>query len=241
MVTDLLQLAATDISSAANEIGEIIVAVVSGILVIGLPIVFILCLVKLISTKNKAWLIGLVLSGLSVIALICVAMVGAYMGYKNIVSNARSAANSGVESIVKIPDSKLSLNIPSHWNNIEGLNEAASFSVGNHFGEEYLIVIAEPKADFDGDLTAYADLSASSMIDSIETPTTKDPLTVSINGLPAIQREFSGSIDRTKIAYLHTSIEGSEHYYQIVGWTLPSRKATAFKVIYDVINSAKEL
>lgn len=240
MITDLLQLAATDPTSTAYKVGQVIGAILGFIIVLGLPALFILCLVKLISTKNKKWLIGLVLSGLALLALIGLVIGAVYMGYKNTVSNARLAASSGVESIVIVPDSKLFLNMPSHWSEIKDLNEEASLSMGNLFREEYLIVIAEVKADYDGSLTDYSNLTVSSMTDSIENPTTKEPLSLSINGLPAIQQEFSGSIDRTKIAYLHTSIEGAEHYYQIIGWTIPSRKATAFKVIQDVIDSSKE-
>ncbi len=240
MLLDFLQIATADSSSSAFKAGQVFGAIIGIILLIGLPILFILCLVKLISTKNKSWLIGLVFSGLSLLVLIGLIMVGVYMGYKKSASTARSGLSSGVESIVNVPDSKLSLTLPSHWSDIKDLNDAASLSVGNLFREEYLIVISEQKADFDGDLTAYSNLTASTMIDSITNSTTKEPLTLSINGLPAIQREFSGSVDRTKIAYIHTSIEGSEHYYQIIGWTIPSRKTTAFKVIEDVINSSKE-
>lgn len=240
MITDLLQLAATDPNSAAYKTGQVIGAIIGFIFVLGLPIIFIFSLVKLISTKNKAWLIGLILSGVAVIALIGLVAFGVYTGYKNSASKARSGFSSGAGSIVNVPDSKLSLNLPSHWSDIKDLNDAASLSMGNLFREEYLIVIAEAKADFDGNLTDYSELTVGSMIDSLDNPTTQEPLTLPINGLPSIQREFSGSVDRTKIAYLHTCIEGSEHYYQIIGWTIPSRKATAFKIIQDVINSSKE-
>lgn len=240
MITDLLQLAATDPSSAAYKAGQLVGTIIGFVVMIGIPVLFILSLVKLITTKNKAWIIGLVLSGIAFILIICVFAVGAYMGYKNTKGQSLTETSSGTKKIVKVPDTKLSLGIPSHWKKIDDLNEAASLSMGNLFREEYLIVIAETKADFDGSLTDYSDLTVTAMIDSIDNSTFTEPVSLSINGLPAIQREFSGSVDRTKIAYSHTSIEGSENYYQIIGWTIPSRKTTAFKVIGDVVNSAKE-
>lgn len=236
MITEILQIAATDTNSIAYKVGQVFGAVIGLALLIGLPILFILSLVKLISTKNKAWIIGIVLSGIPLILIAGGMMYGFYQGYKS----AKVGTSSARTNIVMVPDTKLSLNIPSHWSNLNDLNDAASLGMGNLFREEYLVVIAESKADFDGNLTDYSDLTVTSMIDSIDHATAGSPVSLTLNGLPAIQREFSGTVDRTKIAYVHTSVEGGEHYYQVICWTTPSRKTSAFKTFHGLINSAKE-
>lgn len=240
MIADLLQLAATDTNSTAYKVGEVIGTIIGILLMIGIPILFIVCLVKFITTKNKGWLIGLVLTCIPLVLLVGAIAVGVFMGYKNAKTNSLSGFSSKNTTTLVVPNSKLTLDVPSNWKNIDDLNDVADLEMGNLFQEQYLIVISEPKSDFDGNLTDYSDLTTKAMIDSIENSTTSAPVSLTVNGMPAIQHEFSGSVARTKIAYLHTSIEGGEHLYQIISWTTPSRKSTSFKVFQDVVNSAKE-
>ena len=41
----------------------------------------------------------------------------------------------------------------------------------------------------------------------------------SLNSNPAVQYEMRGTVDGVPVVYLHTTVKGSEDYYQVVGWT----------------------
>jgi hypothetical protein len=242
MITDFFLLAATDTSSAAYKIGTIIGVILISILMIGLPILFIVSLIKLISTKNKNWIIGLVLSGLPLLALVCIFIFGIYAGLQEAISKRKPgiASVSGMGRIVNVPDSKLSLQIPSNWRELKNINADASLSLGNPSREEYFIVLTETKIDLEGNLQDFSDITCDAIFASLTNATMSEPKTLTINGLSAVQREISGSIDRIKISYLHTSLEGKEQYYQLLGWSVVSRKTQAFKAIHDVVHSCKE-
>ncbi len=41
----------------------------------------------------------------------------------------------------------------------------------------------------------------------------------SLNSNPAVQYEMRGTVDGVPVVYLHTTVQGDEDYYQVVGWT----------------------
>ncbi len=43
--------------------------------------------------------------------------------------------------------------------------------------------------------------------------------TPSIDGKPAVQYEIRGRVDGVPVVYLHTTVQGTDNYYQVVGWT----------------------
>lgn len=239
----IFYMASADPSSAAYNFGYILGMILMAIFLIGLPVLFILSLVKLVTTKKKAWLVGLITSTVLILALIGAigyAMLegvksGAYASGKS-----KTSGSLGAAKTVQVQDSKLSLSQPKHWRTLTGINEDASYTAGNTLKEEYFIVIHEPKVDFDGTVQEYSEIACDSIFTSITNGSMTEPISITLNGLPAVQREISGSIGRIKIAYLHTTVEGADQYYQLLGWTISSRKTAAMKVINEVVNSCKE-
>jgi hypothetical protein len=130
--------------------------------------------------------------------------------------------------------------LPGHWADLDNLNEEADLGAGNLAQEEYFLIMAEAKVDFEGDLVEYSELTSGGMVDALEGGTITEPKHITINGLPAIQREISGTIDKSNICYLHTAVESNGYYYQALGWTLKSRKKTVFPVIDSVTKSIAE-
>ncbi len=59
----------------------------------------------------------------------------------------------------------------------------------------------------------------------------------SIDGRPAVQYELRGEVDGVPIVYLHTTIEGTNDYYQVVGWTTESSYRENEDVLRNVIGS----
>ena len=60
-----------------------------------------------------------------------------------------------------------------------------------------------------------------------------------IGGYPAVQYQLRGSVDKVKLVYFHTTVEGPNSFHQIVAWTLPSRLTKNEPVLQGVIRSLR--
>jgi hypothetical protein len=132
--------------------------------------------------------------------------------------------------------------LPRGWREMEDLNEEADLQVGDLASEAYFVVLSEPKADFDPELgvEGHSDLTRESMLGALKNPEVSEPTRLKINGMDAVQYQIAGSTEGLRIIYFHTTIEGKEHFHQIVAWTLPSR-LEANKPNFDaVLNSFRE-
>ena len=58
-----------------------------------------------------------------------------------------------------------------------------------------------------------------------------------IGSNPAVQYEIRGQVDGVSVVYLHTTIEGDDRYYQVVGWTTADRYAENKQTLQNVISS----
>lgn len=58
-----------------------------------------------------------------------------------------------------------------------------------------------------------------------------------VGGDPALQYEIRGEVDGVSVVYLHTTIEGDNNYYQVVGWTTASSYADNKETLITIINS----
>ncbi|MGB3291482.1 MAG: hypothetical protein WBB01_00660, partial [Phormidesmis sp.] len=59
----------------------------------------------------------------------------------------------------------------------------------------------------------------------------------SINDKPALQYEIEGEVDGVPIVYLHTTVQGTDDYYQVVGWTTQSSYRENEDVLRNIIGS----
>ena len=58
-----------------------------------------------------------------------------------------------------------------------------------------------------------------------------------IDGLPAIQYEIRGRVDGLPVVYLHTTVKGTDSYYQVVGWTTADRYGENKDTLQTIISS----
>lgn len=58
-----------------------------------------------------------------------------------------------------------------------------------------------------------------------------------VNGDPAVQYEIRGRVDGVPVVYLHTTVQGTDGYYQVVGWTTEERYAENKDDLQQVIQS----
>jgi len=61
----------------------------------------------------------------------------------------------------------------------------------------------------------------------------------SIDNKRAIQYEIRGVVDNTPVVYLHTTVEGSQNYYQVVGWTTETSYPETRETLQQIIQSFK--
>ena len=72
-------------------------------------------------------------------------------------------------------------------------------------------------------------------LDSFEKETKTN--VVRVDGLNALQYEIRGTVDGQSVVYLHTTVEGTDGYYQVVGWTTADRYRDNKSVLEDVVES----
>jgi hypothetical protein len=133
---------------------------------------------------------------------------------------------------------EFSLKLPKYLSPITTLHEDASLQYQNTVKEVYVIVIDEPKATLDSVLVAnqmtesyptnfegYANMVRDQFAErvSVETEIEVKPLK-SGSGLEMKYFEADASVDNIDIHYIFGLAAYKEKYYQIVTWTLQSRK-----------------
>jgi hypothetical protein len=230
MFEEFLFLAATDTNSTAYKVGAAAGGVIGISLMIGLPILFIVSLVKYLTSKKPAWLVGVFGSAIPLLILVCFISYGVF-----------KAINEGSKGgITSVPGTNMSFDMPGHWKNQKDLHDDALIGVGNVLRQEYLIVLDDSKVDFAGDLTDFSKITTDGIMENIERGTISAPKTLTINGLPAIQHEITGTVDHMNVVYFHTSIEGKDQFLQFLCWTIASKKGSAFTEFEKVVNSIEE-
>jgi hypothetical protein len=153
---------------------------------------------------------------------------------------------TGTPSTVKSNDGKSQVSIPAGWSSLNLNNEAADLQVGNPKIQAYFMVLTESKQDF-ADKTTYrdhAEMTLKTLKGNLEdAAVVRGPTDLTINGRPAVQYEVSGvySENKTKVIYLHTTVDGRQSFHQLVAWTIPSRFGENRVRLESVIISFTEL
>ena len=142
------------------------------------------------------------------------------------------------EKIVRSIDGQIQVTIPSDWVWQPELHDEATLKVGNSWKELYLIVLPENKSDFISmNLERYSQITKKSLMSNLEAPETSAPIKLIIHNNKAIQYEIRGISEGVKVGFLHTSIEDSRNYYQILV-SAPSPKFSDRKeLLQQVIQS----
>lgn len=102
----------------------------------------------------------------------------------------------------------------------------------------YLNVITDPKSSV-GDMTLSqhhqktGDHMSRKMINASSTA----PVSVTIDGHPALQDEVSGTKNGAILTFLHTTVDDGENFHQILAWTVKSHWAAQKQELTDVTNS----
>lgn len=140
-------------------------------------------------------------------------------------------------------DGALSIMVPGLWDlTSQELNDEADIAVSYASKEQYVIVLAESKQDFDEmTLEAYFSMIEEHMSGSVEDADWSATEDITINGCDAKQAELAGTFENIKIKYWVTIVETPNYFSQIIGWTMQSKAEENEPVIKNIINSFKEI
>lgn len=222
------------------KIGAVFGAVFMSCLLFVVPALFIIFLVLAIRKKTGGWITAAIITG--IFSLVPVGLV--IFGAAKVISR-HAAANQDISARSEIvsSDKTCKLTIPGHWKALEKLSQTAIIKAGNPSQEEYLMVLIEPKENFDEKMTLkeYADRVTDKVIDSLDDGSKEQVKEFEINGLKAIEYKIYGTSKHVKLIYIHTTVEGKNRYYRIVGWTLPSNADSALETIRQTAATFVEL
>ncbi|MBU2711364.1 NINE protein [Zooshikella harenae] len=150
-------------------------------------------------------------------------------------------SGDGVKDIISA-DGRLSVTVPSRWNVIKQLNEEAVLQAAQLRDENYLIVLAESKIDFEESISVreYGELVSNIILSSLEqSELIAGPTSLEVNGQPALSYEIVGRTQRVNIYYYLVVAQNDEEYFQLVSWTLKSRMNRNKPTLQQVIKSFK--
>ena len=121
-------------------------------------------------------------------------------------------------------DGKIWVTVTGMWTKIPELNKQASLQVGYKDERLYLIVITDAKADVpDLTLETHHKLTRERMLQKMKNASATQPVSLTIDGHPALQDEISGTEKGTNVVFLHTTVDDGDDFQQILAWTLKSR------------------
>lgn len=144
--------------------------------------------------------------------------------------------------VITSQDGTTQVVVPDSWSIQQNLNDVADLQVADTAKENYLIVISEPKSDFDNNVSVekYSEMTRGFILNSIQGGQLSEPQNFTINGKPALQYQIRGSVDGINVVYWHTAIEGNKGFHQLLAWTLPSKLGENEPILKSVINSFQE-
>jgi len=77
----------------------------------------------------------------------------------------------------------------------------------------YLIASTDEKADFpDLTLEKHYDLTRDRMFQKMKNASATEPISLTIDGHPALQDELSGTENGTNVVFLHTTVDDGDHF-----------------------------
>ena len=135
-------------------------------------------------------------------------------------------------------DGKMKVIVPGTWTKLPELNKQASLQVGNKSREVYLIVITDAKVDLDNfTLEKHHQQTRDRMLQTMKNASATEPVSLTIDGHPALQDELIGTEKGTNVVFLHTTVDDGDHFQQILAWTLKSRWEKQNQLLREVTGS----
>lgn len=139
-------------------------------------------------------------------------------------------------------DGQTAITLPDGWVQDDELNDRAQLEASNRAQQMYLIVLTQPKAEFQNmQREAYAEVTRGYLTRRLEKSEVSGPTPVAqVGGNPAIQYQVRGSLNNIDVLYLHTVVETPTRFAQILAWTPPADFEKNQPTLQQVIQSFQE-
>lgn len=132
---------------------------------------------------------------------------------------------------------RFKISVTDYMGKADNLHPKAVFQYSSPYRTVYQLVLDTTKTGHS--LAEYGQL-ASSRIATVLKDSTIDPVdSLSISGAPTLGYEIEGVITDEGVWYYLAVVEGKEHYYQVLGWTLSRRKEKYSNDIEAMVKSFK--
>jgi len=153
-------------------------------------------------------------------------------------------------------DDAFQISIPKQMKIATQLNPDASMQFENTIENTYLVVIREDRSDFIeafgdanaldpaiSDIANYRKIQVDYFLKRLILKDETEAEALTINGKKAEQKEFTCVVDSqgSEIFYVMTFLEGADHLYWIISWTLSDLEAEHKDSFYAIANSFQEL
>jgi hypothetical protein len=133
-------------------------------------------------------------------------------------------------------DGLVRLELPPGWLATGALNVQASLQVCDQSHRRFLLVISEPREDYEAAMTLERHSSATrnQLTAEMRVYDVRGPEFRQVGGCPAVQYVIEGSINLSIVRYLHTTIKGERAFHQVLCWATRSRfDRLAFERLLD--------
>jgi hypothetical protein len=148
------------------------------------------------------------------------------------------AAEETTGRILVSTDGISQITLPPGWDEQKELNDTAVIQAADPQAERYVIVITDSKEDFEQmNVEKHSEITRTNLMKSLSNPSADGPVRLTINDCPAVQYEVRGAIDNLNIIYIHTTIETTGHYHQVLAWTLRSKIDKNREPLQQVVKS----
>lgn len=237
-------LAQVDTNSAAYDIGYnigyMVGVVLMVIILLAVPILMVVSIVKFFKTKSAGWLVLAILCGLPLLAFVGLFGYGMYIGFTNVQNTIAEEQIEGKDRVVQVLESPLMLAIPDHWKMLNLMEGDPSLQMGNLYKEEYVMAYTNAKSDFFIDASQLSDNTIFELEANLGDAVVGERKEYQVNGMDVFETELSGEIDDLNIVYKCYILDGVENMYQVITWTLNSKRDSAMPNFDTMIRSAQE-
>lgn len=157
-----------------------------------------------------------------------------------------ATANESISTLSDIQNAEtnVSITVPGGWVAVkDGQRQSTDLYAVHPEDKLHVAVLSENKDvlslfDFENNAAEYRWLIQEEL-DVFERETRMG--TTSVNTAPALQYEIRGQVNDTAVVYLHTTVQGVNSYYQIVGWTTEDSYLENKDILEDIIASFRTI
>jgi hypothetical protein len=148
-------------------------------------------------------------------------------------------------------DGKIKITVPASWTKLPDLNKnatvklkhAVAVCVGDDSSETYLIVITHAKTELSKRLGSTItleeqhQLTRDQRLEEMKNTSATSPISLLIDGHPALQDEISGTRKGVDYAFLHITVNEGDCFQEILAWAVKSRWQEQNELLREIASS----